>query len=150
MRSLATFEEEKIALRFWNYLQSEGIKSTLEEEGPRDWVIWVIDEEKIPSATQSLEKFNLNPNDPAFSTTKKVSSKRKEEKKENTKKKSRFKNHNLKEKWSTQSRRPGMICLSLIIVSIIFYLFCRANPEGMYSLLISEERENSLSEVKNG
>ena len=53
MRSLATFEEEKIALRFWNYLQSEGIKSTLEEEGPRDWVIWVIDEEKIPSATQS-------------------------------------------------------------------------------------------------
>ena len=66
MRSLATFEEEKIALRFWNYLQSEGIKSTLEEEGPRDWVIWVIDEEKIPSATQSLEKFNLNPDDPVF------------------------------------------------------------------------------------
>ena len=150
MRSLATFEEEKIALRFWNYLQSEGIKSTLEEEGPRDWVIWVIDEEKIPSATQSLEKFNLNPDDPAFSTTKKVSSKRKEEKKENTNNKSRFKNHNLKEKWSTQSRRPGMICLSLIIVSIIFYLFCRTNPEGMYTLFISEGKNSSLSEVKNG
>lgn len=150
MRSIANFEEEKIALRFWNYLQSEGIKSTLEEEGPRDWVIWVIDEEKIPSATQSLEKFNLNPDDPAFSTKKKVSSKGKEEKKESTNKKSRFKNHNLKEKWRTQNRRPSMICLSLIAVSIIFYLFCRANPEGMYTLFISEAKNSSLSEVKNG
>jgi len=150
MRRIATFEEEKIALRFWNYLQSEGVKSTLEEEGPKDWTIWVIDEEKIPSATQSLEKFNLNPDDPVFSTTNKASSNRKNDNDNNKNKKSRFKNHNLKEKWSTQNRRPGMVCLSLIIVSIIFYLFCRTNPEGIYTLLISEEKNSSLSEVKKG
>ncbi len=59
MRSIATFKEEKLALRFWNYLQGEGVECSLEEDGSDTWAIWVIDEEKIPSAIQSFEKFKV-------------------------------------------------------------------------------------------
>ena len=69
MRSIATFKEEKLALRFWNYLQGEEIESTLEEDGNEAWAIWVIDEEKIPFAIQFSEKFKLNPEDPIFNST---------------------------------------------------------------------------------
>jgi len=45
MRSIATFKEEKIALRFWNFLQSEDIESSLEEdESNKEWLIWVLEE----------------------------------------------------------------------------------------------------------
>ena len=66
MRSIATFKEEKLALRFWNYLQGEEIESALEEDGNDAWAIWVIDEEKIPAAIQFSEKFKLNPDENKF------------------------------------------------------------------------------------
>ena len=53
MRSIATFKEEKLALRFWNYLQGEEIESALEEDGKDAWAIWVIDEEKIQELLQT-------------------------------------------------------------------------------------------------
>ena len=59
MRSIATFKEEKLALRFWNYLQGEEIESTLEEDVNDAWAIWVIDEEKIPAAIQSVSYTHL-------------------------------------------------------------------------------------------
>ncbi len=154
MRNIAIFEEEKIALRFWNYLQSEGIKSTLEEEGTKDWVIWVVDEEEIPSATLLLKKFNTNPDDPIFSRTIKSNPKQNQNKESNSKKKSRFKNYSLKEKWRIQDRGFGIACLCIIIISIGAYFLSNASIEIKENLLISEQNylqsDDRLSEVFDG
>ena len=32
MREIGEFDQEKLALRFWNYLNKEGIESSLEED----------------------------------------------------------------------------------------------------------------------
>ena len=152
MRSIATFKEEKLALRFWNYLQGEEIESTLEEDGNDAWAIWVIDEEKIPAAIQFSEKFKLNPEDPKFNSSKKVEAKSNHKSVINRDLKSRFKNYNLREKWSKQDRAPGMISLSIIIISVAVFLLSGMgkNQDIVSKFLISEKIDGTLSEVLEG
>ena len=152
MRSIAIFKEEKLALRFWNYLQGEGVESSLEENGSDAWAIWVIDEEKIPSAIQSLEKFKETPDDPKFNSTVKAESKPSQKNFINPEFKSRFKNYNLREKWQKQDRSPGMISLSIIIFSVAIFLVTGMgkNSDIVSKLLISEKMDGSLSEVFDG
>ena len=152
MRSIAIFKEEKLALRFWNYLQGEGVESSLEENGSDAWAIWVIDEEKIPSAIQSLEKFKETPEDPKFNSTIKTESKPSQKSFINPEFKSRFKNYNLREKWQKQDRAPGMISLSIIIFSVVIFLVSGMgkNLDVVSKLQISEKMDGSLSEVFDG
>ncbi|MBT7405866.1 MAG: rhomboid family intramembrane serine protease [Opitutae bacterium] len=152
MRSIATFKEEKLALRFWNYLQGEEIESTLEEDGNDAWAIWVIDEEKIPAAIQFSEKFKLNPEDPKFNSSKKVEAKSNHKSVINRDLKSRFKSYNLREKWSKQDRAPGMISLSIIIISVAVFLLSGMgkNQDIVSKFLISEKIDGTLSEVLEG
>jgi len=152
MRSIAIFKEEKLALRFWNYLQGEGVESSLEENGSDAWAIWVIDEEKIPSAIQSLEKFKETPDDPKFNSTVKAESKPSQKSFINPEFKSRFKNYNLREKWQKQDRAPGMISLSIIIFSVVIFLVSGMgkNLDVVSKLQISEKMDGSLSEVFDG
>ena len=107
MRSIATFKEEKLALRFWNYLQGEGVESSLEEDGSDAWAIWVVDEEKIPSAIQSLKKFKETPEDPKFNSTVKIDSKPSQKSFINPEFKSRFKNYNLRENGKDKTGHLG-------------------------------------------
>ena len=67
MRSIATFTEEKMALRFWNYLQAIEIESNLEEdENNEEWLVWVLDEEKFALALQAHQEFLNSPDDSKF------------------------------------------------------------------------------------
>ena len=152
MRSIATFKEEKLALRFWNYLQGEGVECSLEEDGSDTWAIWVIDEEKIPSAIQSFEKFKETPEDPKFNSTVKTDPKPSQKSLITSEFKSRFKSYNLREKWQKQDRSPGMISLSIIIFSVAIFLVSGMgkNSDIVSKLLISEKMDGSLSEVFEG
>ena len=48
MRQVGQFKQEKLALRFWEYLKHQEIDSSLEEDDTLGtWTIWVADEDKI-------------------------------------------------------------------------------------------------------
>jgi GlpG protein len=153
MRSIATFKEEKIALRFWNYLQGEGVESTLEEDDlNHTWLIWVLEEEKIPLAVKSYEEFKENPEDLKFKSVKANDAVPNNETFNIPKKKSRFQNYNLRDNWRKQERSPGMISLAFIITSVAVFLLSGMgkNAEIVNSFLITETFNGSLSEILNG
>ena len=67
MRKIGEFDEQKGALRFWNYLKAQGIDSSLEEDdGDLNWTIWVADEDNIESASLDFKEFNERPDDQKF------------------------------------------------------------------------------------
>ena len=69
MRSIAKFKEEKLALRFWNYLQTIDIESSLEEDDiQKEWHIWVLDEEKLDLSIGEKNEFVKNPDNPKYIT----------------------------------------------------------------------------------
>jgi GlpG protein len=152
MRSIATFTEEKMALRFWNYLQAIEIDSNLEEdENSEEWLVWVLDEEKFALALQAHQEFLDSPDDSKFIISKKNKTDDNQTKEEYTGK-SRFKNYNLRDSWLKQNRSPGMISLALIITSVAVYLLSGMgkNTEIVSAFLISEKANGSLSEISSG
>jgi GlpG protein len=152
MRSIATFTEEKMALRFWNYLQAIEIESNLEEDdNNEEWLIWVLDEEKFALALQAHQEFLDSPDDSKFIISKKNKTDDNQTKEEYTGK-SRFKNYNLRDSWLKQNRSPGMISLALIITSVAVYLLSGMgkNTEIVSAFLISEKANGSLSEISSG
>ena len=67
MRKIGEFDEQKGALRFWNYLKAQGIDSSLEEDdGETSWTIWVADEDRIERASLDfkLQSGSLHPQHP--------------------------------------------------------------------------------------
>ena len=153
MRSIATFKEEKIALRFWNFLQSEDIESSLEEdESNKEWLIWVLEEEKISQAIVSYEEFKLTPNDSKFNSIKKNESELEKSYWSNSYKKSRFKNYNLRESWNKREKSPGVFSLSIIITSVAVFLLSGMgqNAEIVNKFLITQKLNGTLTEVLNG
>ena len=63
MREIGEFDQEKLALRFWNYLNQEGIESSLEEDDENNqWSVWVIDEDKLQVALNALKEINWTGN----------------------------------------------------------------------------------------
>ena len=152
MRSIATFTEEKMALRFWNYLQAIEIESNLEEdENNEEWLVWVLDEEKFAIALQAHQEFLDSPDDSKFTISKKNKTDDNQTKEESTGK-SRFKNYNLRDGWLKQNKSPGMISLALIITSVAVYLLSGMgkNTEIVSAFLISEKANGSLSEISSG
>jgi GlpG protein len=152
MRSIATFTEEKMALRFWNYLQAIEIDSNLEEdENSEEWLVWVLDEEKFALALQAHQEFLDSPDDSKFIISKKNKTDDNQTKEEYIGK-SRFKNYNLRDSWLKQNRSPGMISLALIITSVAVYLLSGMgkNTEIVSAFLISEKANGSLSEISSG
>ena len=76
MRKIANFAEQKIALRFWNFLQKVDIQSNLEKEDSKEeWSIWVIDEENIERSIEYYSAFKKDPQDSKYDAPKKNSCK---------------------------------------------------------------------------
>ena len=151
MRNIATFKEEKIALRFWNFLQSNDIESSLEEdEENKEWIIWVLEEEKISKAINSYLAFKKDPYDVKFNSTNITHQNSSEFKSENKNNQSRFKNHNLRDSWRKRDLTPGIFSLALIIVSVAVFLVSGMgkNSEIVNKFLITEN--GTLSEILNG
>lgn len=132
MRKICEFEEEKKALRFWNFLKKNKVESSLEnDEGA--WILWVEEEENVDFASSALEEFELNHDAPKFlSSTPDHRPNDSEEIDEPLLQKSRYKEHRLRDKWSTQNGRLGTVTFALIITCVCVYL-----PLGMATLFSS-------------
>jgi len=71
MRLIGTFKDQKLALRFSQFLNQKNISNHLELKANTDWgseqygnaeaILWVIDEDKFTEAYQFFEKFNQDP-----------------------------------------------------------------------------------------
>jgi GlpG protein len=122
MRKICEFEEEKKALRFWNYLKENKIDSSLENED-ESWILWVEEEESVDFASSAFEEFGHNPEDPKFlSSTADRKPNDPEEVEEPLFQKPRYKEHRLRNRWSTQNGRLGMVTFTLILICSCIYL----------------------------
>lgn len=150
MRSIAKFKEERLALRFWNYLQTIDVESSLEEDDiQKEWLIWVLDEEKLDLSINEKNDFVKNPDDPKYITNGKKTI---HDKHDEVKTNSRYKNYNLKDKWFKQESRLGMVSLALIITSVAVFLISGAgkNYQVIGPFLISEKNNIYFSEFLSG
>ena len=133
MRKVGEFQEEKKALRFWNYLKERGMDSSLEKEDGELWLIWVDDEEKVEQAATAYGEFAENPDDPKFLSSKPLKKpEREEEERVDSAPKARgFEERRLREQWRRSERRLGPMTLSLIITTTcVFFvsLLTKQNP----------------------
>ncbi len=152
MRKVANFDQEKRALRFWDYLKKQGIDSTLEKvESDKNsrWEIWVEDEDLLGQAFLYLDEFSNNPEDEKFTTNLKT---HKEDKQKDSFAPRGFKQFNLREKWRTHDRSPGTMTLSLIITSVAVFLLSGMgnNAEIVKAFFISQSNDNQLNEIFSG
>ena len=122
MRKICEFEEEKPALRFWNYLKENKIVASLEkDEGA--WILWVEAEESVLFASSAFEEFQLKPDDPKFlSSTPDRRPDDSEEIEEPLFQKSRYKEHKLRNHWVGRNAGLGSVTFALIIVAACVYL----------------------------
>ncbi len=71
MRLIGTFDTEKDAYMLYSFLLKEGIQNIYEpfedpQQHKKRYHIWVFNEDDLDLATDWLQKFQENPNDPAF------------------------------------------------------------------------------------
>jgi GlpG protein len=153
MRKIGDFDEQKGALRFWNYLKAQGIDSSLEEdEGKRNWAIWVADEDNIESSILDFNEFTKKPDDQKFTTANPENKPRKEEEVTGTKSSNRgFRGQNLRDRWQKRDRSPGMLTLSLIITSVaVFFLSGMGHNEEIIKSFKISAKNDGLSEILSG
>jgi GlpG protein len=62
MRQIGSLPQQVLAERFTAFLITRGISATAEEDGDA-WLIWVRDEDQLPTAQQALREFVSNPDD---------------------------------------------------------------------------------------
>lgn len=140
MRRVGTFELEKEALKFWNYLNFKGVDSSLEEEDSGNkWSIWVSDEDQVTEALDDLKAFLNDPKDIKFTTSIPTPKAKKKTTDKTFKKTSGFKQFDLKKQWARQERMPGLFTLSLIIVVGAVYL---ASGMGNNQIVIAPLKMN--------
>lgn len=158
MRRIGEFDQEKSALKFWSFLKGQGIDSTLEkDDDDQKWSIWVAEEDKIDRSIEELRAFLADPEAKKFiSIASNSVAKTKDtenEQKHPTKRKSQgFKEYNLRERWGSRDRSPGVLTLSLIITCVAVFLLSGLgkNTELVGKFFISEKLDGQLSEFISG
>lgn len=150
MRRVAEFDNEKSALKFWDFLKEKGIDSSLEKNESDKHIrceIWVLEEDQLSQAFSYLNEFKTNPNDPKFSP-----SPSRTNLVEDSSNKRRFKEFNLRKKWQKTENSPGTLTLSLIITSVAVFLLSGMgkNTELVGGFFISEKMDGQLSEFLSG
>ena len=151
MRKAGDFNEQKKALRFWNYLKAKGVDSSLEEDGG-EWTIWVADEDDLQLATEEFNEFSETPDDEKFTTATPLQKPQKEEQDPKPKGPAQgFSEQNLRDRWQKRERSSGVLTMSLLITSVAVYLLSGmgTNKEILKGFYISLQSEG-LTEVLNG
>ena len=151
MRKVGDFNEQKKALRFWNYLKAKGVDSSLEEDDG-EWTVWVADEDDLQLATEEFNEFDETPDDQKFTTATPLQKPQKEEQDPKPKGPAQgFSEQNLRDRWQKRERSSGVLTMSLLITSVAVYLLSGmgTNKEILKGFYISLQSEG-LTEVLNG
>jgi len=152
MRLIGHLESESNARTFGDFLYVQGIQNQVEFSKGEGWGIWVNEEEKIESASQLLSGFRQNPTDSKYRTEAK------------TAEELRAKRSAEDDAWRKRLRdrrelfKPlagygfGPLTFALMIISIIVFVLSHFgdNIEPIRRLFISEFRDSSLTEIRQG
>lgn len=65
MRRLGTLSHRESTEVFRDYLLTLGISTRIEREGS-EWVLWILDEDKLAEAREELQRFQAEPHDPQY------------------------------------------------------------------------------------
>jgi len=158
MRRIGEFDQEKSALKFWSFLKGQGIDSTLEkDDDDQKWSIWVAEEDKIDRSIEELRAFLADPEAKKFisiagNTVAKTKDTENEQKHLTKRKSQGFKEYNLRERWGSRDRSPGVLTLTLIITCVAVFLLSGLgkNTELVGKFFISEKLDGQLSEFTSG
>ena len=151
MRKAGDFNEQKKALRFWNYLKAKGVDSSLEEDDG-EWTVWVADEDDLQLATEEFNEFTETPDNEKFTTATPLQKPQKEEQDPKPRGPAQgFSEQNLRDRWQKRERSSGVLTMSLLITSVAVYLLSGmgTNKEILKGFYISLQSEG-LTEVLNG
>ena len=150
MRKIGEFNEQKGALRFWNYLKAKGVDSSLEEDDS-NWTVWVADEDDIENAVRDFNEFNDRPDDQKFTTANPEIKPPEEKEFAKTNNSNRgFNEHNLRDRWKQRERSTGMFTLSLIITSAAVFLLTDMGNNKIIDKFLISAKPTGLSEIFSG
>lgn len=68
MRRLGTLPDRDSAAIFRDHLYGQRIEIRVEQDGS-EWVLWILDEDKLPQAQAELSQFQSHPQDPQYAAS---------------------------------------------------------------------------------
>lgn len=151
MRPIGHLTTETSARTFADFLYVQGIENEVDHESADGWAIWVADEDKLERATELLNAFKQNPNDPKYRTqAKNAAELRTAEAKEDAayQKKVRTRRQLFA---PMQAYGFGPLTFALIVVCVVVAILSKLgdDPERVHGLFMSEYL-HGLPEIKHG
>lgn len=121
MRLLATQSDEQLAVRFWNYLESQKISSRLDRD-PDGFHIWVISEDDVDRAKAAYSDYLLDPKNEKFNAADKLTAELKIIRSEAEKKNKQARSRHRKLPWQTRQQTDFPVTIMLIVISVTITL----------------------------
>lgn len=159
MRMIGHLQHEADARLFGDYLYARGIKNDVESERDGTWMIWVHGEDELQTASDLLEEFRSNPQNPEYRKVAREAEelRRSEEEKNAAAAKRQFDSSQV---FRRGALGMGPLTTALIAISVLVYLFRElgGNKDFWNILFISNYDTGSLAtriqfglpEVRNG
>lgn len=121
MRLIGHLPAEPAARTFGDYLFVRGIENNIEPDAPAGWGVWIHDEDRMAEAAALLKEFRAAPDSPEYrKRAAEAEAKRRAEEKSEEAYRRRF--HTSQEVFPTLSYGIGRVTLTLILLSVVFFL----------------------------
>jgi rhomboid protease GlpG len=135
VRQIGTLPKKHDPRIFGDYLLSLGLKSRIDDR-PEGWLIWILDEDKVPRATEELKTYLDHPDDPRYlQATWAADAARRKEAKLDREYRKNFRE--VTDLWSGLRIRRRPLTMGLVMVSVaVFLLEHSSRANGVLEALI--------------
>ncbi len=120
MRQIGTFDDERQARRFNDFLLTEDIQAVVEHESD-GWAIWVREEDQLAEATRQLASFRANPSDGRYANAEKKAEELRQKKRRELEK-ARKNVVEMRDNWSQRSSGSSPLTIAIIIICSLLSL----------------------------
>ena len=117
MRLLGTQSDEQLAVRFWNYLESQKISSRLDRDAD-GFHIWVISEDDVNRAKAAYSDYLAHPKNEKFNAADKLTAELKRIRTEAEKKAKQSSYRQRTLPWQTRQQNEIPVTILLIVISV--------------------------------
>lgn len=137
MRQIGTLSSEQQATTFCDYLQTRGIKSTVDEE-TEEWILWILDEDQLDQAREELATFLENPDDPIYREMAKAA---RQIRKDTEKLNKKIQRHTAtsRDRWDRPLASRCPVTFGLIMISLTVAVLTREPGGDLWDLGTKEE-----------
>src|ERR1700733_12827126 len=128
MRQVGTLPTERDAARFADYLVTLGVPARV-DGSPGAFGIWVIEENDVQRARQTLAEFEANPDDPRYAAAHSAAQQLRQEQAARQRKAQRN-IVDMSQRWNAPLRRRIPVTIALIVISILLTLLSGFSEPG--------------------